>query len=96
MKLGRSRIEDCYRAGGEVGHSYLPAVSTSKCCRTYEYGYKLFRAMEVFVMVRRQKSTVFLTCREGDTVTEVKKMLAAICRQEVEGIRLFQDEDGKG
>ena len=52
--------------------------------------------MEVFVMVRRLKSTVFLTCREGDTVTEVKKMLAAICRQEVEGIRLFQDEDGKG
>ena len=52
--------------------------------------------MEVFVMVRRLKSTVFLTCREGDTVTEVKKMLAAICRQEVEGIRLFLEEDGKG
>ena len=46
-------------------------------------------------MVRRLKSTVFLMCKESDTVTEVKKMLAGICWQEVEDIRLYQDQDGK-
>ena len=47
-------------------------------------------------MVRRLKSTVFLMCKESDTVTEVKKMLSGICRQEVEDSRLYQDQDGKG
>ena len=47
-------------------------------------------------MVRRQNTTIFLTCKEGDTVTEVKKMLAGICRQKVGDIRLYQDQDGKG
>ena len=47
-------------------------------------------------MVRRQNTTIFLTCKEGDTVTEVKKMLAGISRQKVGDIRLYQDQDGKG
>ena len=52
--------------------------------------------MEVFVMVRRLNATVFLTCREGDTVAEVKKMLSGVFLKEIGDIRLFQDPDGKG
>ena len=40
--------------------------------------------------MRRLKATVFLTCRESDTVAEVKKMLAAVFLKEVGHIRLFQ------
>ena len=32
----------------------------------------------MFVMARRLNATVFLTCKEGDTVAEVKKMLSGV------------------
>jgi len=48
---------------------------------------------DVFLMVRRMKSTFFLMCKETDTVAVVKKMLAGIAKKDVEEIRLFQQRE---
>ena len=48
---------------------------------------------DVFLMVRRMKSTFFLMCKEKDTVVVVKKMLAAIVKKDVEEIRMFQQRE---
>ena len=48
---------------------------------------------DVFLMVRRMKSTFFLMCKENDTVAVVKKMLAGIAKKDVEEIRLFQQRE---
>ena len=53
---------------------------------------------DVFLMVRRKKSTIFLSCKETDTVAVLKKMLSGIVRQEAAGMKVFQqcDNAGKG
>ena len=48
---------------------------------------------DVFLMVRRMKSTFFLMCKEKDTVAVVKKMLAGIVKKDVEEIRIFQQRE---
>ena len=48
---------------------------------------------DVFLMVRRKKSTIFLNCKETDTVAVLKKMLSGIVRQEAEGMKVFQQCD---
>ena len=48
---------------------------------------------DVFLMVRRKKSTIFLSCKETDTVAVLKKMLSGIVRQEAEGMKVFQQCD---
>ena len=48
---------------------------------------------DVFLMVRRMKSTFFLMCKEKDTVAVVKKMLAGIVKKEVDQIRIFQQRE---
>jgi hypothetical protein len=50
--------------------------------------------METFLMVRRKKSTMFLMCSEGDTISQIKRKLAAILREDAGAIGLFQDKDG--
>ena len=44
-------------------------------------------------MVRRKKSTIFLSCKETDTVAVLKKMLSGIVRQAAEGMKVFQQRD---
>ena len=48
---------------------------------------------DVFLMVRRKKSTIFLSCKETDTVAVLKKMLSGIVRQDAEGMKVFQQCD---
>ena len=48
---------------------------------------------DVFLMVRRKKLTIFLSCKETDTVAVLKKMLSGIVRQEAEGMKVFQQCD---
>jgi len=48
---------------------------------------------DVFLMIRRKKSTIFLSCKETDTVAVLKKMLSGIVRQEAEGMKVFQQCD---
>jgi len=49
--------------------------------------------MEVFLMVRRRRSTMFLVAREGDTVAEVRRMVAGLCGQQAASVRLFLQEN---
>ena len=44
-------------------------------------------------MVRRKKSTIFLSCKETDTVAVLKKMLSGILRKEAEAMKIFQQCD---
>ncbi|KXJ29095.1 elongin-B isoform X2 [Exaiptasia diaphana] len=48
--------------------------------------------MEVFLMVRRTKTSMFLDCKEGTTVVDVKKMIEGIIKRPPEDQRLFKDE----
>ena len=48
---------------------------------------------DVFLMVRRKKSTIFLSCKETDTVAVLKKMLSGVVRQEAERMKVFQQCD---
>jgi len=44
-------------------------------------------------MVRRKQSTMFLVAREGDTVAEVCRMVAGVCGQQAQDVRLFLQEN---
>ena len=44
-------------------------------------------------MVRRKQSTMFLVAREGDTVAEVRRMIAGVCGQQAQDVRLFLQEN---
>ncbi|XP_046840720.1 elongin-B-like [Xenia sp. Carnegie-2017] len=48
--------------------------------------------MEIFVMVRRAKLTMFLDCTESTTVSELKKMVEGITKMSPEDQRLYKDE----
>ena len=48
---------------------------------------------DVFLMIRRKKSTIFLSCKETDTVAVLKKMLSGILRKEAEAMKIFQQCD---
>ncbi|KAJ7333819.1 protein ubiquitination [Desmophyllum pertusum] len=48
--------------------------------------------MEIFVMVRREKTTIFLDCKEATTVYELKKMVEGITKKAPEDQRLYKDD----
>ena len=49
--------------------------------------------MEVFLQIRRQKTTIFLSGKETTTVKELKMMLNGITNTPIEFINLFDAED---
>ena len=49
--------------------------------------------MEVFLQVRRKKTTIFLTVKENTNVAELKLMLSAITNTAKESINLFNAEE---
>jgi len=55
--------------------------------------------MDVFLMVRRQKTSIFLDAKESSTVLDIKKMLSGIVKKNAEDIRLYREDqildDGK-
>jgi transcription elongation factor B subunit 2 len=48
--------------------------------------------MEIFLMVRRHKTTIFLDTKENATVADVKKMLAGIIKRPPEDQRLCYEK----
>jgi transcription elongation factor B subunit 2 len=48
--------------------------------------------MDVFLMVRRKKTSVFLDAKESTTVLELKKMVRGITKTAVEDMKLFKDD----
>ncbi|CAN8004035.1 hypothetical protein HPB47_026285 [Ixodes persulcatus] len=48
--------------------------------------------MDVFLMVRRKKTTVFLDAKETTSVRELKKMIAGITKVAPENQMLYKDE----
>ncbi|KAM7445606.1 protein modification by small protein conjugation [Porites harrisoni] len=48
--------------------------------------------MEIFVMVRRDKTTIFLDCKEATTVYELKKMVEGIMKKAPDDQRLYKDD----
>jgi transcription elongation factor B subunit 2 len=48
--------------------------------------------MDVFLMVRRKKTSVFLDAKESTTVLELKKMVRGITKKPVEDMKLFKDD----
>ncbi len=49
--------------------------------------------MDVFLMVRRKKMTVFLDAKENTTVAELKKMIEGITKQPPNQQRLYSSDD---
>ncbi|EDO37366.1 predicted protein, partial [Nematostella vectensis] len=47
---------------------------------------------EVFLMVRRLKLSIFLDCKEGTTVMELKKKIEGIIKRPPEDQKLFKDD----
>lgn len=48
--------------------------------------------MEIFLMVRRHKTTIFLDTKENATVADVKRMLAGIIKRPPEDQKLNYDK----
>lgn len=48
--------------------------------------------MDVFLMVRRKKTSIFLDAKESTTVSELKKMVRGITKKAVEDMKLYKDE----
>ena len=49
--------------------------------------------MDVFLMIRRHKTTIFLDAKENNTVYELKKMIEGILKFKPEDQQLFKDEE---
>ena len=49
--------------------------------------------MDVFLMIRRKKSTFFLDAKENTTVLELKRMIEGITKKPPGEQRLFNKED---
>ena len=47
---------------------------------------------DVFLMIRRKKTTIFTDAKESTTVLEVKKIIEGILKQKAEDQRLYKDE----
>jgi len=48
--------------------------------------------MDVFLMVRRKKTSYFIDAKENTTVIELKKMLRGVTKKSVNDMRLYKDE----
>ena len=49
-------------------------------------------SQDVFLMIRRKKTTVFMDAKESTPVLEMKKMLQGITKKLPEDMRLFKDD----
>ena len=49
--------------------------------------------MDVFLMVRRKKTTIFLDAKESTTVLELKKMIEGITKKAPSEQQLYNKED---
>ena len=49
--------------------------------------------MDVFIMVRRKKTTIFLDAKESSTVLDLKKMIEGITKKSPADQQLFNKED---
>jgi len=52
----------------------------------------LFCGQDVFLMVRRKKTSIFLDAKESTTVSELKKMVRGITKRGIEDMKLYKDE----
>jgi len=52
-----------------------------------------FITMDVFLMVRRKKTTIFLDAKESTTVLELKKMIEGITKKSPSEQQLYNKED---
>jgi len=50
-------------------------------------------AMDVFLMVRRKKTTIFIDAKEDTTVLDLKRMIAGITKVMPEDQKLFKDRE---
>ncbi|XP_007882630.1 elongin-B [Callorhinchus milii] len=48
--------------------------------------------MDVFLMIRRHKTTIFTDAKESTTVYELKKIVEGILKRQPEDQRLFKDD----
>jgi len=53
----------------------------------------IFITMDVFLMVRRKKTTIFLDAKESTTVLELKKMIEGITKKAPSEQQLYNKED---
>ncbi|XP_078391743.1 elongin-B [Cetorhinus maximus] len=62
-------------------------------------GLKAVATMDVFLMIRRHRTTIFTDAKESTTVLELKKVVEGILKRLPEDQRLYKDdqllEDGK-
>ena len=52
--------------------------------------------MDVFLMIRRKKSTFFLDAKDNTTVLELKRMIEGITKKSPTDQRLFNKDDTVG
>ena len=61
--------------------------------RVLQLGILVFLPQDVFLMIRRKKTTIFMDAKESVTVMELKKMIQGIVKKKPEDMKLFKDED---
>ena len=52
----------------------------------------MFVLQDVFLMIRRKKTTIFTDAKESTTVLEVKKIIEGILKYKTEDQRLYKDD----
>jgi transcription elongation factor B subunit 2 len=48
--------------------------------------------MDVFLMIRRKKTTIFMDAKESTSVLELKRMVQGITKKSPDDMRLYKDE----
>lgn len=48
--------------------------------------------MDVFLMIRRKKTTIFMDAKESSTVMELKKMVQGITKKTPDDMKLFKED----
>ena len=82
-------IENCI-FDGRPQHELNPSFIQSSFSSQLE---QPAAAMDVFLMIRRKKTTMFLDAKENTTVAELKKMIEGITKQPPNQQRLYNHDD---
>ncbi|XP_043110329.1 elongin-B-like [Puntigrus tetrazona] len=79
-------------AGNDVAQClFLVHCGIVEGCEVVNGGYRTAK-MDVFLMIRRHKTTIFTEAKESTTVYELKQIVEGILKRSPEEQRLYKDE----
>ncbi|XP_002826062.4 elongin-B [Pongo abelii] len=102
LKMAAAAGRGCAGGGGAargmLGHARAAGNGAERGCAGASRG-EAAAAMDVFLMIRRHKTTIFTDAKESSTVFELKRIVEGILKRPPDEQRLYKDDqlldDGK-